>query len=107
MKNLIYILFILFTMGMVTNSFGQTVIIKEKEFLIPSMNKSGIKIGVHILDNGNYKFLEGTKARDVEGNMRLLNKVLTEYFDKGYKITHSSAGGATYLTVTTYILTKE
>ena len=105
MKKLI--LTVVFAIGMVATTFGQTVIIKEKEFLIPSISKAGIKIGIHILDDGNYKYLEGTKAKDVEGNMRLLDGVLTEYFDKGYKITHSSAGGATYLTVTTYILKKE
>ena len=35
-----------------------------------STNGGAIHKGIHILDGGNYKYIEGNKAKDVEGNMR-------------------------------------
>lgn len=85
-----------------TNSNNQR---KRKGFV--SGNNAGKTLGIQILDDGNYKYIQATKPKDVEITLRILDTVLTEYFDKGYKIVSATSGGATYVVITTYILKKD
>jgi len=111
MKKTIFTL--IFAIGMIANTFGQTVMIKSVEKA--GSNSAMVKPALYIVDeDGNSSIIQLEKKGfniGIENNMKELQKALNKYLDKGYIIISSTSSGFgvgnVVGVITTYILRKE
>ncbi len=106
------IITLVFAIGMIATTFGQTVIIRE--IVKIQSSSGGTTSGLYITNEfGETSFVEyENKAlhKSIGGNTKLFQIELNKYFDQGYKIVNSTSGGGganNALILTTYILKKD